>query len=291
MPVHLSILILGVFACSTAVIMIKMCTVDPVLLASFRLLVASITLTPLFLRDLHAHRGRYTQRDLARTFLPGALLAVHFITWIIAARMTVAANASLIVNLVPVVMPFLLIAVVGERINRGEIIGTGTAMAGLFLLTVADYKLDRGHFWGDVLCFVSMLFFAVYLVLARRNRKLVPTMWLYVVPIYYLAGILCLVAALATGANPFQVYSVRNIQLILGLGLIPTVIGHSTLNYALKHLRGQIVSIVNMGQFIFAGTMAYFLLDEFPKPTFYPACLLLVTGCAIAIRSTPQDQS
>jgi drug/metabolite transporter (DMT)-like permease len=284
---QLFVLGLGVFACSTAVIMIKMCSVEPVLLSAYRLLVAAVALTPLFARDFGRHRASYSSRDLRRTVVPGILLAVHFITWIMAARMTDAANASLIVNLVPVVMPFLMIALVGERINLGEIAGTLAALVGLVILTGADYQLDREHFWGDMLCLVSMLFFATYLALARRNRQLVPTTWLYAVPLYYLAGLLCLAAALVAGINPMRAYSASDVALVLGLGLVPTVLGHSILNYALKHLRGQVVSIVNMGQFAFAGAMAYFLLGEVPKLAFYPACALLVLGCILAVRSTP----
>jgi len=288
---HLIILIAGVFACSTAVIMIKACSVDPVLMSAYRLLVAAVALTPLFVRDLRRHRKVYTRRDVARTFLPGLLLGVHFISWIAAARMTWAANSSLIVNLVPVVMPFLLIVVVGERITKGEIVGTAAALAGLLLLVTADYRADLEHFRGDLLCFVSMLFFAVYLVLARRNRKRVPSMCLYVVPLYYFAGAFCLVTALAFGKNPVQAYSNRDILLVLGTGLIPTVLGHSTLNYSLKHLRGQVVSIVNMGQFVFAAIMAFFLLDELPRLVFYPASILLVVGSIIAVGSMPKESS
>lgn len=286
MPLQLLFLVFGVFACSTAVIMIKYSTEHAVLLSSYRQLVAALVLTPLFIRDLRRYRDRFGWRQIARTIPPGLLLGIHFITWIIAARMTTAGNASLIVNLVPVVMPFLLVAVVGERINKGEIAGTVAALAGLVLLTAADYRISRDYFWGDILCFGSMLFFAGYLVLARKNRRIFPTMWLYVVPLYYVGGIFCFGVALFQ-VNPIKPYTARNLLMILGLGIIPTVIGHSTLNYALKHLRGQIVGIVNMGQFLFAGIMAWILLDELPAPAFYPASALLVAGAVIAVRSTP----
>ena len=45
MLVNVAILVFGVFACSTAVIMIKACTVPPTLLAAYRLFVAAAVLT------------------------------------------------------------------------------------------------------------------------------------------------------------------------------------------------------------------------------------------------------
>ena len=79
--------------------------------------------------------------------------------------------------------------------------------------------------------------------------------------------------------------------LILGLGIIPTVVGHSLVNYAMKHFRGQIVSIINMGQFVFAGMMAYLFFDEVPRWTFYIASALLVLSAWIAIRGIISPES
>lgn len=277
------LLIFGVFACSTAIIMIKQSETPAMLLAAYRTLVAGVVLTPLYLRDRHRHRETIGgDWGVRRALFPGVLLGFHFITWIIAARMTEAANASLIVNLVPVVMPFLMHFLANERVNGYEQVGTVLALAGLFLLAGADFSASREHFWGDILCLVSMLFFSVYLAWARRHRQ-VPSTWLYVVPIYYIAGALSLLVALPF-VDPIRAYPPRELLLIAGLGIVPTVIGHSILNYSMKHLRGQIVSLLNMGQFIPAGILAYFLFTEVPLPSFYLACVLVLSGGFLAIR-------
>lgn len=279
------ILLFGVYACSTAVLMVKRSTVDPVLLSAYRLLIAALVLTPLWIRALRTHRRGIELSDLRRVIVPAALLALHFISWIIGARMTLAANASLIVNLVPVAMPFLMFALSREVIRRGEVVGTALAMGGMLLLAGADLRLSRTTFTGDAICFGSMIFFASYLAFGRKNRH-VPNIWLFVVPLYYVAGLLCLAAAFATGRQP-QLYPLREVRLILGLGIIPTVIGHSSLLFSMKHLRPQTVAICNLGQFVFAGITAFFLFQEAPQRLFYPATALLLAGAVLAIRSTP----
>ena len=280
----MSVLIFGVFCCATAVIFIKASVEHPVLLSSYRLLVAGVALTPLFLRDARQYSAAVVRQHLRSTLLPGVLLGLHFISWIIGARMTTAANASLIVNLVPVVIPFFLFSMIREKPTRGELQGTAFALSGMFLLTVTDFNLSRTYFWGDVLCFVSMLFFTYYLALGRKNRGLV-SIWLYVVPLYYLAGVFCFIVALGL-VNPIKPYPFREFALIFALGLIPTVMGHSILNYAMKTLRGQLVSVINMGQFIFAGILAFFLLNEVPGVAFYLASLLIIIGAWLAINAT-----
>ena len=57
------------------------------------------------------------------------MLAAHFITWAYGARMTLTAQASLIVNLAPVAIPFFLHWLLRERINCREILGTGLALS------------------------------------------------------------------------------------------------------------------------------------------------------------------
>ena len=84
------LLLLGAFACSTSVIFMKASRIDPILLACYRLVVATLVLLPLFVRDLRAHRDRFGAPELRRTLLPGVVLGVHFISWIIGARLTPA---------------------------------------------------------------------------------------------------------------------------------------------------------------------------------------------------------
>lgn len=282
-PVLHLLLLLGIFCCSTAVIFIKMSTVDPFLLAGYRTFFAALLLLPLFIRQLRSQPRGFTMRHPARAMLPAAALAFHFITWNIGARGTDASNATLIVNMAPVAMPFLLFFLMREVVNPREIIGTLLALGGMLLLAGGDYALNRENMRGDVICFVSMLLFALYLSLGRLNRDF-PGIWLYLVPVYGLTGAICFVASAAT-TNPFQVFAGREYLILLALVVVPTIIGHSCLNFALKHLRGQVVSICNLGQVLFASVMAYILFDEVPAPVFYLSAALIVGGAVVAIRA------
>jgi drug/metabolite transporter (DMT)-like permease len=275
------LLIAGVAACATAVIFIKASETHPILLCAWRLLIGATLLTPLFLRARQRHADAYGLLQLRRCLLPALLLATHFISWTVGARRTDAANASLIVNLVPIVMPFLMFAMAAEHITRREIVGTTLSLIGLGILGMASFKLRPEHVVGDTVCLGSMLLFALYLACGRVNRDF-PSIWLYVTPVYAIAGILCLGAGIATGAG-FLPVSGREWALMAALGLIPTVFGHSVLNHAMKHLRGQVVSLCNLSQFIFAGILAYFAFREIPSSAFAAAAVLIVIGAVIVI--------
>jgi hypothetical protein len=72
------LLFLGVFASSTAVILIKSSHTHPAFLAAIRLLLAAAMLSPIFWLEFKRHRGAYTRASLQRTFRPAVVLALHF---------------------------------------------------------------------------------------------------------------------------------------------------------------------------------------------------------------------
>ena len=158
-------LIIGLISAATSILFIKASTIEPITLAAYRLLIAAIFLTPLYIKKLKQHPGSFTFNQLKKSFLPGIFLAVHFVLWLTGGRMTPAANASLIINLTAVVMPFLLFFFAKEKINRKELIATVIIIMGLILLGIFDFNLDRQFLSGDLICFAGMLFLAMYLII------------------------------------------------------------------------------------------------------------------------------
>jgi drug/metabolite transporter (DMT)-like permease len=279
------LLFLGVIACSTSAIFIRSSTTDPFVLTAFRLAIASALLAPVFVAQLRKHPGAFTRAHFRRTHAPALVLALHLISWTLGARMTVVAQATLIVNLVPIAVPFFLLWLVRERINRTEVIGTVLAIAGLLILSIKDALKGGGSLGGDAVCFVSMLLFGLYLALGRRNRDF-PSIWLYVIPVYAQACVVCLIVALPR-IRTFDFGSGREWAIMIGLGAVPTVCGHSLLNAAMRRIRGQIVSLCNVSQFVFAGFMGYLLFGETPAGLFYVASAIVVAGVAIVVLAMP----
>ncbi|MEJ5313597.1 DMT family transporter [Anaerolinea sp.] len=281
------LLLFGVMCGSTAVILIKASDEHPFLVASYRLLLASAILFPFFLRDLRDYPG-YGWRQLSWTFLPAAALAVHFMSWVVGARMTPVANASLIANLTPVAMPFFVWLFFQERVNRVEIFGTFLTLTGLILLTGFTFRINPEHFRGNLICFGSMLAFAAYLALGRRNGGRI-SLWLYMVPLYFFAGLISLITA-TFWINPLKPYTLSNILYILALAIVPTVGGHTILNYSLKFFRGQVVSVTNLTQPIFATILGYLVFQEKPAPLFYLAAGIMMIGILIVLQGSRLHQ-
>ena len=284
------LLIFGVFCCSTSVIWIRASSLEPQVLAAARLLLAAGLLVPVWLRV----RRQHPEVTLAPRILgPAAiLLSLHFISWAAGARMTPAANASLLVNLAPVAMPIFCFWFLRELPSPNQWVGTGLALTGVVLLGWADFKTSPDYLLGDLVCLTSMCFYAAYLTWGRRQRQL-PSVWLYIVPVYALSGLLCLLTTLVDFRQLwrplFTGSSAREEWLwLLGLTVVPTILGHSILNASVRRMPGQVVAVINVFQFAFAGFLGWFLLAEEPGLFFLPAAMLAASGAACVILEKPK---
>lgn len=70
---------------------------------------------------------------------------------------------------------------------------------------------------------------------------------------------------------------------VIGLAIVPTIFGHGLSMAALRVLRGQVVAVMSLGQFLTSGLMAWIIFGEKPHTTFYVASILVVLGCAVVI--------
>jgi drug/metabolite transporter (DMT)-like permease len=263
---------------------------DPLLLAASRLLIAGVLLLPLYFREAAREAARRSQPGASIAFhfaafrtaaAGGAVIALHFISWIIGARATSAANSTLIVNMVPIAMPFVAVALNRVVPTKRELAATAIALCGVLIMGLGDFSLAPEYFIGDVVCFVSMLLFTVYLALSRRLAS-DGRLWTYIVPLYLIGGFIALAAAAAMNGS-LAPPSPADALLAFGLALGPTVIGHSILNWAMTVLRPQSVSIANLFQFVSATILAFLIFGEKPHPLFYLTTVFIICGALLAI--------
>ena len=278
----IGVLALGILSCSVSSVMIRFSVLPPVYLTAARLAVAAAALLPLWLWAARAHPGAALPAA-RQAVLPGILLALHFVTWMIGVRLVPLAHSALIVNISPVVMPLFMYTLIRERVRPGEWAGIALASAGLLVLAWMDLRGSAAFVHGDGVCLVSMLFMTAYLAFGRLNRG-IASPWLYIVPLYAVASLACLPwMRLDSVAGP--IHWGREALYMLGLGLIPTVLGHSSLLVAVRWISAQAVSLANLSQFVLAGLWGYAVFHEIPRAAFYPASALMIGGAVVALMS------
>lgn len=281
------VLLMGIVAAATAPFLIKLSVpIGPASFAAARCLIASVILAPWFHDALRNRGRRFGLEDLIVCLPGGILFGIHMATWSFGVRETTAVLSTLIVNLNTVFTPFLIYLVLRERITLGEIVGSAVGMIGVAWLAIGKDASGVTTPRGIAVCIVSIAFCAAYLTMGRRfgrGRKLI----VYVAPLYAIAGTLCLIYAVLVG-EPMPPPSPRLALLACLAALVPTVLGHTAMNYAMIHLPSQIVAMSNPAQVVLIALAAMPLLGEYPTPKLILPALLVVAGVAIVIRNAPR---
>jgi drug/metabolite transporter (DMT)-like permease len=98
----------------------------------------------------------------------------------------------------------------------------------------------------------------------------------YVFRVYFYAAVTCLVLNLFIGLE-FSSVSWAGVAAGFGLALGPQIIGHGSMNYAVKYVSPTLLSTLILAEPLIASVLAYFLFDEIP-----PISSMLAMGAILA---------
>ncbi len=104
----------------------------------------------------------------------GAAWTVGFIFQFAGQSYSSAAEASLLSDLYPAIVPLLAFAFLKDRISRLQKLSTIMGFAGLFIVVLPGVSFGSLHFFGDVLLFLSSFAYAVFIVLGKKDNTSTP---------------------------------------------------------------------------------------------------------------------
>jgi len=216
--------------------------------------------------------------------LSGALLALHFWSWIASLRYTSVASSVVLVSLKPVFAWGLAAAWLREHPTRMEAWGIALAVVGASLIGLGDARLSLGALGGDVLALLGAVTGAGYYVIGRRVRQTVG-IWRYATGVYVVAAAALALLAFAR-RTPLVGFAGRDWAVFGVMAAGPMLIGHTGMNYALRHFRATTVNVAALGEPVGASVIAWLLpsIHEVPPLTavFGGALVLLGIGLSLS---------
>ncbi len=283
LPRVLSVLLAGVIAISFAAILIRLCEAPPLAIAFYRLFFASLFF---WLTSNKSARATLRQLPLASLrwgWLAGVALALHFATWITSLNHTSVTNSVVLVATAPIFVALGARFILQEKARAWLYWGLLLAFAGVAVITLHDSSGGQNALFGNLLALAGALFAGIYFLIGRKLRRQMDTAP-YVMLCYAAAALLLFAAALLM-REPLTGYSWQTYAAFLGIALIPQVLGHTSFNWALKHLSAPTVSVAMLGEPIGASLLAvFFLQEEIGVRTLLGGSLTLI-GVGIAIYS------
>lgn len=287
--VMLAALLGAIVAVSTASLFVRFAQdgAPSLAIAAGRLAIATLVLAPFALARHRAALRALTARDTALSAAAGVLLALHFATWIASLERTSVVSSVVLVTTSPLWVALLAPALLRERLSGATLAGIGVAMAGALVIGAADARGggSRPHaLGGDLLALAGAWAMAGYLLVGRRLRAkldLVP----YTFVVYGAAALLLVAAALAAGQRPAHVTPASWGWIAL-LALVPQLLGHSTFNWALRHLPAALVSVALLGEPVGSALLAWGFLRETPTVAVAAGGALILAGLLLASRGS-----
>lgn len=292
-------LLAAIAAVSTASIFIRFAQADApsLVIAALRLTFATLLLSPIALTRYRNDLKSLTKSEISLGILSGIFLAAHFATWITSLEYTTVASSVVFVATGPLWVALLSPLLLNERLTRTAVFGLMIAILGGTMIGLSDacvwdaglhcptlnQVLQGRAMWGNFLALLGAWTVSGYLIIGRKLRarmSLVP----YIFLVYGIAGVLLLVLMFATNGSPFG-YRPQSYGWIFLLAAIPQLIGHSTFNWALGYLPAAFVAVTTLGEPIGSAILAFFLLNETPKPAVMIGGVLILVGIYLASRA------
>jgi drug/metabolite transporter (DMT)-like permease len=271
----------GVFAITWAAVLVRWADAPAMSIAFWRMALATACLAVY----CAVARIRFWRAWRGIDWWTGAgaalLLALHFGFWISSLDYTSVAASGVLVSTQPVFVAILGRALLNERPSRAAWGGITLAIAGTIVIAGADFALDRRAVLGDLLALLGAVWISGYYILAkvlRASKDLVP----YVTVIYAMTAGWLLVGALASGSE-LAGWGTGTWAALAGLALGPTILGHSSLNYALRYMPAFKVNIAILGEPVGAAAWAWLLLSERPGPATWIGGALILIGIFVTL--------
>jgi len=288
------VILIAIVATSSAAILIRLALdedMPPLLIACARLLIATVALTPIVLRRYRERLARLSSDELKLIALSGICLAIHFTAWVTSLQFTTVLVSVVIVSTGPIWVAILEVIFLHIRLSRLVVIGLLVALTGGLIIGIPlNGALDAGQAAEDfnataagaLLSLVGALTVSVYLLIGRKLRTklpVIPYVWL----VYGVASISTLIVIGAT-STPVSGFRPQGYLVLLAMGLVPQLLGHSSLNYLLEHFPAAMVSMFSQLEPIGSAILAVVLFRELPPGKQIAGSIIIIIGVILASR-------
>jgi drug/metabolite transporter (DMT)-like permease len=273
---------IGIIAISTASIFIKLCDAPALIIATYRMTLASLMLMP-FACYKKTWRG-WKRNELGWLFFSGLFLSLHFAFWIASLKYTSVASSVVLVTTHPIFVGVGGWLFLKERLGSDLIFGIALSVLGSGLVSYGDMSLSKEAWMGDGLALLGAMAASGYLLVGRKMRK-DQDLLSYILPVYSTAGLILILFALIFQKS-FGGYSSSTYLYLFLLALIPQLIGHTTFNWALKYLPASVVAVAILGEPIGSTMLAYFILGEGLTLWKIIGGISIFSGILIALKKT-----
>jgi len=286
-PVRVTV-VLGValVAVSLAALFVRLADAPGVVVAFWRMAIACLILLPWTLRALR--RTPLGAGSGWASVAAGVLLGVHFATWISSLSYTSVAASVTLVSTIPLWVAVLAWLFMRQPPTLAALLGILVAVAGGAVIAFGDLGSApngaESSLFGNALAIIGAISAAGYLLLGRSAQRHGLSLQAYVGVAYGVAALVLAPLPLLFSLS-YTEYPLATGAWIVLLALVPQLIGHTGINYALKHLDPTKVATATLLEPVGAGLGAWLLFAELPGALTLAGAALVLLGVLLTTRA------
>jgi len=266
---------IGALSVSTSAILVKWANAPAAVTAFYRLFLTVLIMTPFFIKYIPELR-MITKRDWLYSVISGVLLAFHFIVWFESLNYTSVTSSVVLVTLQP------LFAFIGayiffkERLTLGAILSGLLAIMGSMIISWGDFQVSGEALFGDILALLACVMVTGYWLFGQDLRKRLSLMT-YTYVVYGVSSITLFLYVIVL-QHPLFSYSKTDWTCFFLLAIVPTLLGHSLMNWSVKWVSAATISMSILIEPVGASVLAYFLLGETIQLSQWIGGFFILTG-------------
>lgn len=268
---------IGIIGIGTSGPLIALSTMPVLTLIFWRNLGGSLMTLPFALRHTRDKSG------VKWAVIAGVVLALHFVGFFLAMRMTSVAAGTALVALQPI-FAALFVKLSGGHIPSTAWLGMIVSFIGVALVSGVDLQISYKSFLGDLAAIVSAALAAAYVMAGSKAQRTLETTT-YTTICYFICSVTALPMALIAGNQIFS-FSAQEWWILLGLILGAQLLGHSMFNSALKRVSPAIVSLIVFFEVPVSAILAAWWLGQKPPLGIIPGIVLILAGCVLVVTRT-----
>jgi drug/metabolite transporter (DMT)-like permease len=212
----------------------------------------------------------------------GLLLGAHFALFLAGLQATSLPAAAALVSLEPIAVVVTAWVAFGVRPRGREVAGIAVATLGAAVVARGAGQGEH-RLAGDALVLGAVVIFGGYVALARGLRDALPTApyaaCVYTVAALALAPVVLVFDASASGIPASTWLGVA------ALGLVPTLVGHTLVQRAARHVSPSLVALASPGETVGAILIGA-ATSHMPTPVEWTGAAIVVLGAVVTVTGT-----
>jgi drug/metabolite transporter (DMT)-like permease len=275
-------LIIGIFGIGSSGPLIALSAMPVPTLIFWRNLGGSLVTLPFALRH------KVNRTGVRWAVLAGVVLAVHFVGFFLAMRLTSVTAGTAIVATQPIFAAFF-VKLTGGHIPKKAWLGMLISFSGVLVVTGIDLQLDRKSFLGDIAALVSGALAAAYMLIGSKAQQHLETTS-YTTICYFVCAMTALPMAIFLGYEIIN-FEPKEWWILLGLIIGAQILGHTMFNLTLKRVSPAVVSMIVFFEVPVAALLSFiFKIGKEPTLSIIPGVILILTGCILVVLRTKEAQ-